>query len=322
MRKIAVRGVKSDSSPDPVGGSLATQDVERRALEDDRFFTDEIERLRLLLEASSTLLGSLNVDAMLPEVLSLASRTLAADAYALWRCDEDGERWHVAGHAGLSPEYVETATGAIQGNRAVVSLEGPIVADDIASTDWLTASHRDAHAAEGTLSMLAVPLRYADRVLGTVTFYYRTLHRFTEAEKSSASLLSNLAAAAIGAAELYETQQRLAEDHRFVATASELLASSLEYERTLANVAALAVPQFADWCTIDMIQDDGSLARLAVAHVNPDKIRLANELAEKYPADPDAAYGVPNVIRSRRPELFSEITDELLQEAATETPEL
>jgi len=301
---------------------LATQDVERRAQEDDRFYIDEIERLRLLLEASSTLLGSLSVEAMLPEVLGLASRTLAADAYALWRHDPETETWHVAGHSGLSPKYVAGATEAIQGNRAVVSLEGPIVAEDIATTEWLTPSHRRAHAEEGTRSMLAVPIRYGDRVLGTVTFYFRTLHRFTEAEKNAASLLANLAAAAMGAAELYEEQQRLAEDQRFVAQASELLASSLEYERTLANVAALAVPQFADWCTIDMLEEDGAIARLAVAHVDPEKVRLADELAEKYPADPDASYGVPNVIRTKRPELFSEITDELLREATSDTPEL
>ena len=301
---------------------MATQDVERRVLEDDRFYSDEIERLRLLLEASSTLLGSLSVDAILPEVLELASRTLAADAYALWRVDRRSETWTVGAHAGLSPEYVETATQAIVGNTSVVSLDQPIIAEDISATEWLSEEHRRAHATEGTRSMLAAPLRYGDRVVGTVTFYFRTIHRFTETEKSSASLLANLAAAAIGAAELYEEQQRLAEDHRFVAQASELLASSLEYERTLANVAALAVPQFADWCTIDMVGEDRSVHRLAVAHVDPEKVRLSQELTEKYPPDPDAPYGVPNVIRTRRAELFSDIPDELLVEATRETPEL
>jgi PAS domain S-box-containing protein len=304
------------------GGSLATRDVERRVLEDDRFYTEEIERLRLLLEASSTLLGSLSVEAMLPEVLDLAGRTLAADAYALWLVDPETESWHVAAHSGLSPQYIETATAAIVGNRAVVSFDEPIVAENIATTEWLNESHRRAHAEEGTQSMLAAPLRYGSRVLGTVTFYFRAPHHFTETERSAASLLANLAAAAIGAAELYEEQQRLAEDRRFVAQASELLASSLEYERTLANVAALAVPQFADWCTIDMVEEDGKIARLAVAHVDPKKVRLANELAEKFPPDPDAQYGIRNVIRTKRPELFSEISDELLVEATVDTPEL
>jgi len=300
---------------------LAT-DVERRALEDDRFIGDEIERLRLLLEASSRLLGSLNVGAMLPEVLALASRTLAADAYALWRFDPDTAVWSVAAHAGLSAEYIETATAAIVGNTAAVSLEEPIVAEDIAATDWLNASHRAAHAEAGNASMLAVPLRYGGRVLGTVVFYYKAIHRFSEGEKNAASLLANLAAAAIGAAELYEQQQRVTDDQRFVAQVSELLASSLDYERTLSNLATLAVPQFADWCAIDMVAPNGSLDRLAVAHVDPAKVQLANDLAEKYPPDPEAPYGVPNVIRSRQPELFAEISDDLLVEATHDKPEL
>jgi PAS domain S-box-containing protein len=301
---------------------LATQDVEQRAVEDDRFYVDEIDRLRLLLEASSTLLGSLSVEAMLPEILELANRTLAADAYALWlRSDADGS-WGVAASSGLPDSYVESATAAIRGQKEAVLLDEPLVAEDLAGAEWLTPAHRKAHAEAGTRSMLVTGLRHGDRVVGTLAFYYRAPRRFTEAEKNAASLLANLAAAAVGSAELYEAQRRLAEDRRFVAQASELLASSLEYERTLANVAALAVPQFADWCAIDMVEGDGSIRRLTVAHVDPDKVRLANELVEKYPPDPAVAYGVPNVIRTRRPELFSEITDELLKEATTDTPEL
>jgi PAS domain S-box-containing protein len=306
-----------------VGVPLATQDVERRALEDDRFYGDEIARLRLLLEASSTLLGSLSVETMLPQILGLASRTLAADAYALWRRDSADGTWSVAGHSGLPESYVDGATAAIRGSDADdILLAQPLVVDDIAGADWLTPAHRRAHAEAGTRSLLVSGLRYGDRIVGTLAFYYREPRQFTEAEKNAASLLANIAAAAVGTAELYEAQRRLAEDQRFVAAASELLASSLEYERTLANVASLAVPEFADWCTIDMVEEDGSLSRLAVAHADPEKVRLADELAARYPPDPDAGYGVPNVIRTKRPELFSEITDELLREATADTPEL
>jgi PAS domain S-box-containing protein len=302
---------------------LATQDVERDALDDpERLYAEEIARLRLLLEASSTLLGSLERETVLPEVLDLARRTLAADAYALWQLDQSSGTWELAIHSGLSQEYVAVVGRAISGNTASVSFDEPIVAEDIAATEWLTPEHREAHAAAGTKSMLAVAMRYGERVLGTLTFYYRDLHRFSEAEKSAASLLGNLAAAAIGTAELYETQRRLAEDQSFVAEASALLGSSLHHETTLSNVAALAVPRFADWCSIDMVQEDGSIRRLTVAHVDPAKVRWAEELRAKYPPDPNAPYGVPNVIRTGRPELFSEIPDELLEEAAADTPEL
>jgi PAS domain S-box-containing protein len=301
---------------------LAT-DVERLVQDDpERLHAEEIARLKLLLEASSTLLGSLSVEAILPEVLDLARRTLAADAYALWEYDDVSGRWGIATHSGLSDDYVESSVAAIQGNTAQVSFDEPIVAEDIAHTAWLTPEHREAHAAEGTKSMLASALRYGERVLGTLTFYYREPHRFTETERNAASLLANLAAAAIGTAALYEAQKRLAEDQRFVAEASELLASSLDYETTLANLATLAVPRFADWCAIDIVAEDGTVVRLTVAHVDPEKVRWANELAEKYPPDPDAPYGVPNVIRTRRPELFAEIPDELLVEATKGQPEL
>jgi GAF domain-containing protein len=181
-----------------LGGFLATH-VEREFLDEaERQFAEDLERLRLLLEASSTLLGSLDVDAMLPQVLDLASRTLAADAYALWQYDPATETWRVGAHAGLSDGYVDTAMAAIRGNTAAVSLDAPIVAENISTTDWLTPEHRKAHAAEGTHSMMALPLHYGEQVLGTLTFYYRSPRTFTEAEKSSASLLANLAAAAPG----------------------------------------------------------------------------------------------------------------------------
>src|SRR5438552_9486600 len=152
MRKFGLSGVESDKFARPVGGSLATQDVERRALE-DRFFIDEIERLRLLLEASSTLLGSLSVDAMLPEILGLASRTLAADAYALWRREDADGSWRVAAHSGLPQSYVESATAAIRGRDTEVSLAEPLVAEDLPAADWLSPAHRKAHAEAGTRSM-------------------------------------------------------------------------------------------------------------------------------------------------------------------------
>ncbi|HEU5277921.1 MAG TPA: GAF domain-containing protein [Gaiellaceae bacterium] len=296
--------------------------VENDSLDAERQYAEELERLRLLLEASSTLLGSLSVDAMLPEILTLAARTLAADAYGLWQFDEDAGRWFVGAYSGLSETYVADAMDAIQGNTAIVSFDSPIVAEDIPRTDWLTPAHRDAHAAEGNRSIMALPLRYGDRVLGTLTFYYREPRRFTVGERNSASLLANLAAAAIGTAELYQAQRRLAEDQRFVAEASELLASSLDYETTLANLAELAVPRFADWCAIDVVGENDTIDRLTVAHVEPKKVRWAKELAEKYPPNPDAPYGVPNVIRTGQPELLTEIPEELLRDATADAPEL
>ncbi|HEX6663979.1 MAG TPA: GAF domain-containing protein [Gaiellaceae bacterium] len=301
---------------------MAIQDVPRRADDREHAQAEQAERFRVLLEESSTLLASLRVEAILPEVLVLAQRTLSADAYALWRHDEATGRWELTLSSGLSDAYLAGASAAVSAYSERRSFAEPLAIEDVTTSELLTDEHRRAHAAEGTRSLLAVPMLYGTSLIGTISFYYRDPRSFTVEEQGAASLLANLGAAAIRTAELYQAQRALADDRRFVAEASELLASSLEYETTLANVARLAVPLFADWCSIDIVREDGSIGRLAVAHVDPGKIRLAEELAARFPPDPAARFGVPNVVRTGQSELFAEIPDELLLEATSDTPEL
>jgi PAS domain S-box-containing protein len=117
-------------------------------------------------------------------------------------------------------------------------------------------------------------------------------------------------------------RKRAAETQAFLAEASREIASSLDYETTLANVARMTVPGFADWCTVDVVEDDGSLKRLAVAHVDPAKVEWAHELQKRYPDDPKAQHGIPNVLRTGRSELYAEIPDALLVEVARDAEHL
>ncbi|HEX7446528.1 MAG TPA: ATP-binding protein, partial [Pirellulales bacterium] len=109
---------------------------------------------------------------------------------------------------------------------------------------------------------------------------------------------------------------------RFMAAASSTLASVVDYESTLQKVAALAVPQFADWCAVDMVNDDGTLRRLAVVHVDPAKVKLAHELDRRYPADPASPHGVHQVLRTGKPDTMGEISDELLVQGAKDDEHL
>jgi len=56
---------------------------------------------------------------------------------------------------------------------------------------------------------------------------------------------------------------------RLLAEASRVLASSLECEQTLGGVARLAVPALGDFCLIDLVDDVGSIRRIAAAHAGP-----------------------------------------------------
>jgi PAS domain S-box-containing protein len=95
----------------------------------------------------------------------------------------------------------------------------------------------------------------------------------------------------------------------FMAEASRLLASSLDYERTLQRIARLAVPQLADWCAVDVLEEDGEIRRVAVHHGDPRLIALAEELERGYHETLDRPAGVAEVIRSGRARLFSDVEE-------------
>ncbi len=105
---------------------------------------------------------------------------------------------------------------------------------------------------------------------------------------------------------------------RFLARASSVLAELLDVPSTLQKVAGLAVPQFADWCAVYLLGEDGTLRRVAVAHADPARVALAEELHRRHPHDPAAPQGVWNVLRTGKAELVSEITDAMLQEGAAD----
>ncbi len=109
---------------------------------------------------------------------------------------------------------------------------------------------------------------------------------------------------------------------RLLARAGELLSSSMDYERTLQQVAELAVPELAAWCTVGMPDGHGYVRVVAVAHADPDKLALARYIAERYPTPADAAIGTAQVIREGRPQLLNEISDELLAVAAQDDEHL
>jgi PAS domain S-box-containing protein len=283
---------------------------------------DEVERLLLLVEASGKLLGSPTLDAVLPAVLDVAGRILAADAYALWLRDTASDVWRLELAAGLSPEYQATATASVAQSPRTVALTDTFEVEDVQRPDWVTAPHREAYARERIRSLLALPLRVRDDVVGTLVFYYREPHRFQDSERRVGAALGGVAASAIATAQLVEGQSRTAEERRFVVEASELLSSSLDYETTLRRVAQLAVPRYADWCAVDLVEDDGAVRRLAVAHVDPAKVRLASELAERFPEAADAPRGAGAVIRSGASQLTPEISDDLLVAATADRPGL
>jgi PAS domain S-box-containing protein len=119
------------------------------------------------------------------------------------------------------------------------------------------------------------------------------------------------------------TARKLAEDRtRFFSEASEVLASSLDYETTLRTVADLAVPRFADWCVIALLRQDGKVERAAVRHADAERTRAAEELAARIPFDPDAPAGPALAIRTGTSQLVPDVPPELIEETTRGRPEM
>ena len=91
---------------------------------------------------------------------------------------------------------------------------------------------------------------------------------------------------------------------RFLATASDTLARSLDYETTLAQVAQLAVTSLADVCVIDLKRADSVVERVAAVHADPSKAHYAEAL-RAFPPDLAREHGIPQVFRSGVPLLLT-----------------
>jgi PAS domain S-box-containing protein len=107
-----------------------------------------------------------------------------------------------------------------------------------------------------------------------------------------------------------------------LADVGRTLGASLDYETTLTDLSRLLVPRVADWCAVDLVMDADTLHRVAVHHPDPGQVALANEFFVKFPPHPDDPHGAWHVIKTQEPAWVSEITDEMLEQAAKSSEHL
>ncbi|MGE0448186.1 MAG: ATP-binding protein [Vicinamibacterales bacterium] len=314
---VTVSPIK-DAAGTIVGASKIARNItEQKRME--RELRESQRRLMGLATASASIVGSPDTDAVVASAIELARDVFHSDGYALWRVDDEG-RWRIVRSYGVSADFSARVVLAASKGLVIsrVPFEGPLVCEDVESTEML-AEMRDAYRAEGIVSLVIFPLLVRGERTGTMVFYSRQRREYQEVDRQLGSALSNLVAAALTSAELYEDQRRAREaaDHArqqatFLADAGTALSASLDYESTLATVARLAVPLVADWCAVDIVTERGALQRLAVAHADPEKVALAERLQERYPADPDNPGGPRQVIRTGQPAFVPNIQRALL----------
>ncbi len=317
-----------DTNGKVVGASKIARDIsDRKRIEGE--LRDLQRRLMGLAVASASILRSPDTSAVLSGAIDLARDVFSSDGYAFWRTDPTGV-WRIVQSHGISDQFAARAIPG-QSPRSVsepMPFSQPLIFEDVEESTLLR-DMLDAYRSEGVRSMIVFPLTIRGERAGTMAFYSRRRRSYLDEDVQVGTALANLAAAALTAAELYEEQRQSRESAdqarrmaTFLAEAGTALSASLDYEATLKSVATLAVPVIADWCAVDMLGDRGSLQRLAVAHVDPQKVEFARMLQERYPADPSAPGGVHEVIRTGRATYLSQIPAALLEAAARDDEHL
>ncbi len=112
-------------------------------------------------------------------------------------------------------------------------------------------------------------------------------------------------------------ERRAADTAGFLAEAAAVLSSSLDYQKTLAEIGRLAVPRLADWIVVTLV-GEGQFKDIAVVHRDPARQDAVREVAAFYARDLGAPDGIPAVVRTGRSVLEPRADDALRERGAAE----
>jgi len=172
--------------------------------------------------------------------------------------------------------------------------------------------------------LVCLPLAGEHGSLGGLVFSFSEDEEFPPERRALKMALARQAALALERVELAVAERLLRERLSFLDEATALLTSSLDLERTLERLAALAVHDLADWCSIDvLVEETGEIEGLVVAHLDPERRRWAEEVRTRTrPTRIDDDFDITaRVMRTGEPEFLREVPHELLEEAARRDPE-
>ena len=257
------------------------------------------------------------LDALLARIVEV----LAADTAAILLLDADGAALTVRATRGLEEEFergVPVPVGQGLAGRVAAS-RAPLLVDDLGEIEVVSPALR----ARGLKSVAAIPLVVEECVIGVVHAGSEQRAYFTPDDVRLLELIADRIALAVNHSALYDAEREAQERLAFMGQASTVLASSLEYEQTLADLARLVAGRLADWCAVDVLVDN-ELRRLAVAHVDPAKVAFVQAVLERRPPSlADAGPGrVAHVLRTGEPVVVADIPEAAIEAAVADLPEL
>jgi signal transduction histidine kinase/putative methionine-R-sulfoxide reductase with GAF domain len=279
------------------------------AIENAQLYEREHERRRQLeavREVTAWLASETDLATLLERISRVATELLGVRSVAVYLWDEASatlvpRAWH-----GFGDWLGDLRLGLGEGLAGTVAqLRTGVVVDD-----YRTAPFAQPIVVERTIASAALgePLLFEGELRGVITASADPGERtFGEQDRQVLSLFAAQVTIAIEHAQLHESRdQALAEAEArrrragFLAEASATLASSLDYDATLQQVARLAVPTIAEVCTVFVVAEDGEIRRAATAHDDTIPANLVEALWRSWSGSVSPNSSVATAVRTRQ----------------------
>ncbi len=255
--------------------------------------TTELNRVMQLQQLSAALATCATPDEVVRVTLHQAVTTMGAYLGALLELNLNGQELNLIGNIGYTEVLKETWKSiALTENVPaceVIRTRKPVLLVGEALEQRFMGSMEVRSAA--TRSVAVLPLLVEGRALGVLVLSFQTEQTFRVSTQEFMLAFALQCAQAMervrGRQVIDDSRDRLA----FLATASELLAASLDIRETLQRLGQLAVENIADWATVVLPDKNGQLELVIAAHRDPDQVALLEALMDQYPLDMNGQQG-------------------------------
>lgn len=294
---------------------------------------DTDRRLAAQFAVTRALAESSSLSEATPKLLQYVCEAVGWELGELWVVNADSNTLHVEGSWHVPSYEVEEFEKA--GRKTIlfpgIDLVGRVLASG--QPAWIDNVVDDSNFPRAPIAervglhgAFAFPVRIADHVNCVMAFYNREIVQPDDEMLQMFDALGRQVGDFIKRTRAEEERDQLliyervarseaennAEKLAFLAEASTVLASSLDYQTNLMSVAKLAVNRLADWCAVDVMDEDNGFHRVALVHKDPSRMEWAREFQKRFTQNASAPHGVAHVMRTGKAKIYTDIPDSML----------
>src|SRR2546426_12048251 len=294
---------------------------------------DTDRRLAAQFAVTRALAESSSLSEATPKLLQYVCEAVDWELGELWCVNAESNTLHIEGSWHLPAYEVEEFEKA--GRKTIlfpgIDLVGRVLQSG--QPEWVDNVVQDANFPRAPIAervglhgAFAFPVPVADHISCVLAFYNRQVVQPDDELLQMFDALGRQVGDFIKRTHAEEERDRLliyervarseaetnAEKLAFLAEASTVLASSLDYHPNLMTVAKLAANRLADWCAVDIVDENNGFHRVALVHRDPSRMEWAREFQKKFSTNNAAPHGVAHVMRTGKAKIYTDIPDSML----------